>query len=219
MFWLIRAELSGKHVGANENSQPGPGMTAPQLALHSHTGDGCMWIRTGSTFCCATSGVKVQAAGVAPRGGVGAQGESCTLHFVDGGSFDVNGGYGNAFTIHRGPNKLPSAYVTDMNDTGYAILDHILLDEDISALTKAVEVAREEQYKGKEGTFDDRVDLANMICKTPIMSKVAVHPVAMWVMQQYMRVPFLHHCHPPSMTVLKVMYHQTITTTFSSTPT
>eukprot|EP00935_MAST-01C_sp_MAST-1C-sp1_P001837 g1837.t1 len=190
---LLRCESSGKYLAVSDNSV---------LSTQSYAGDEAMWREIdGSTLVSATRG-DLRLKRSQTTGG------QFTLHLEgDGGvSLDAHGSSSDSdaalFTVHRGPVKLPSAYVDEMERTGYTVLDGVLQPEALRDLEKQVQQQRTEQLKGKEGSVDGRFGL-NMLCTSPLISQVAVHPVAMFVMQRYMGVQYLHHCHIPSLTVLK----------------
>jgi hypothetical protein len=106
------------------------------------------------------------------------------------------------FTALCGPNRLPSEYVTEMEATGYAILDNIYRPEDIKEI-KAVQ----ERMVGDGSAMPEEgragLDSNEMLCNCPVLAKGSFHPVSIWVIQRYLGVPELHMSHVPSYTITK----------------
>jgi hypothetical protein len=92
-----------------------------------------------------------------------------------------------------------------MNAQGYAIIDAIMHPQDITELKATIKVRRQELVSDGSLTsdFDDRFDIPFMASATPIMTKVACHPVSNWIMRRYMNVPSLHFSHFPILAVMR----------------
>ena len=92
-----------------------------------------------------------------------------------------------------------------MNSQGYAIIDAIMHPQDITELKATIKVRRQELVSDGSLTsdFDDRFDIPFMASATPIMTKVACHPVSNWIMRRYMNVPSLHFSHFPILAVMR----------------
>ena len=228
-YVYLRSEATGQHLGAADDGA---------VALQEHTGDSEMWslvsrdtAAIGSrealeweyTLMSPVSDVVLTATAVEPlrppHDGHGEQG--IALHVaLNGDAVDDDGATGGAaagvFTALTGPTRLPSAYVADMNETGYSIIDGIMQPDDIAALKQTAEEikanggnayrgagggaqkARAEPDEGRWG-LDNNLMLAN----SPIIGKCSFHPVAMWVIQQYLGVADICQSHIPSYTILK----------------
>jgi hypothetical protein len=106
------------------------------------------------------------------------------------------------FTALRGPNRLPSEYVAEMEATGYAILDNIYRPDDIREIKQM-----HEQMVGDGSAMPEEgragLDSNAVLCNCPVLSKGSFHPVSMWVIQHYLGVPELHMSHVPSYTITK----------------
>jgi len=92
------------------------------------------------------------------------------------------------FTALCGTNRLPSEYVKEMDETGYAILDNIYRPEDIRDIKQMhAEMVGDGSNMPEEGRAG--LDGNQVLCNCPVLSKGSFHPISMWVIQRYLGVP------------------------------
>ena len=230
-FVYLRNDVTGQHLGAGDG----------QLSLAEHCGDAEMWTMVhrdtsaiGSrdsvaweyTLMSPVSDVVLTGTAAAPiRPSYGEAGTTLQLA-LDGAPVDADGGSSGdeagIYTALTGPTRLPSTYVQEMRDTGYAILDGILQPDDIAELRRTMEdmkagrnpdtdvSSRQDtrsigQGGGKAEPDEGRWSLDNneLLSTCPAFAKGSFHPVAMWCIQQYLGVPEIMQSHIPIFTILK----------------
>ena len=208
VYVYLRNDATGQHLSGKGG-------------VKEHVGDDGIWDLTnkaggGFTLTCAAGSVTMDGTDAPSlRAAYGEKGVSMTLG-VDNDGEPVNGDDPAVFTALTAPTRLPSDYVKEMNETGFSILDGIMQPDDIAELrAHAQEIkqgggnqfrgagggnapARKEPEEGRWG-LDNNVALAT----SPIIGKCSFHPVALWVIQQYLGVPELCQSHIPSYTILK----------------
>ncbi len=200
------------------------GADAASLSVREHTGDAEMWTLgegadgtphlTSATCELVLHGVEVASA----REAYGEVGRTMQLS-LGGVAIDSEGaatGEASSFTALSGPTRLPSAYVQEMRETGWAILDGIMQPDDITEIKAFAEVAKTgsaNSYRGAGGGGPPQrkepeegrwgLDNNHLLANCPILAKCSFHPVAMHVIQEYLGVPEIIQSHIPSYTILK----------------
>ena len=125
VYVYLRNDATGQHLSGGGG-------------VREHVGDAEIWDLTksgvGYTVSCATGAMTLEGTEAASlRAAYGEKGVSMTLG-VDNDGDPANGEAPAVFTALTAPTRLPSSYVEEMNETGYAILDGIMQPEDIAEL-------------------------------------------------------------------------------------
>ena len=117
---------------------------------------------------------------------------------------DVNGHLltGVPFRITPAPPKLASEILQDLNDQGFATIDRLMTESDIANLKKEIAVIRQ-RHHADETPNDGNFWITDSLIWSIDVARAVTHPVAMWVMQQYMNSDEIHFCHQPIVNTLK----------------
>jgi hypothetical protein len=212
----LRNDATGQHLGVAAD--------VATLTTREHAGDAEMWtLGEGADgnpqLSSATCELVLHGIEVAPtREAYGEVGRTMQLS-LGGVAIDSDGaatGETSSFTALSGPTKLPSTYVQEMRETGWAILDGIMQPDDITEIKAFAEAAKTggaNSYRGAGGGAPPQrkepeegrwgLDNNNLIANCPILAKCSFHPVAMHVIQEYLGVPEIIQSHIPSYTILK----------------
>ena len=130
----------------------------------------------------------------------------------------VNGGFVNAvdancridqdnlaqqgLTVVKGPLQLPSEHLTELREHGYTIVENILEPDAIAQLKTLIAKNRAEKH-AEEPEHDGHFWMMDGISWAPELARASVHPVALWLIQQYMSTDDIHFCHQPIITTLR----------------
>eukprot|EP00040_Diaphanoeca_grandis_P009956 m.51004 g.51004 ORF g.51004 m.51004 type:complete len:396 (-) comp21378_c0_seq2:70-1257(-) len=181
------------------------------LQLRPHADDSCVWIRrnvaTAQTegslsFKCAVSDVTIT---------VSQQEENrdsvitCISTDTEARSiaeFLEELGTGNEFRMHKGPTRLPSHHLAEIRETGLTVLDNILDLAALERLKTQAKLQRAKSHPREPPTDGDFKVWDSMVWSADVL-RASTHPVAMWVLQEYLNTPAIHFCHQPCITTLK----------------
>jgi hypothetical protein len=216
----LRSDVTGLHLAA--------GGSGGALHTTEHVGDDAVWEMSGPddhsyTLTSAATPTVLRALPVAPvRAPYGERGVSVHVEAPggrvvtdglegagSGGDHDVTAAATAAspavFTALTAPPRLPSTYVAEMDERGFATIEGVLQPDDLRELNAARaamegDMARRHQLPS-DGRFS--LDSAELLSTTPTMAKASFHPVALWVIQRYLGVRDLQESHIPVFTVLK----------------
>lgn len=112
---------------------------------------------------------------------VGEQGRLCTVRVRNHGGEALPGQY----LLVRGPSELPSVSLAQMRAVGFCVLPQIVHPDTVADMKRTF-------YS--EGFYSRIRDLVD---STPSVSKTAVHPVMLWLCEEYIQGPIHVGMHPP----------------------
>ena len=123
---------------------------------------------------------------------------------------------GQVWAVRDGPERLPSAYLAEMETRGWTVLDNVMSSGMLKNLQANVAAARArpkaaeaeaslktEQDQRPYRSFDNIVGVGSLLAKTPVVAQAAMNPVALHLIQAYLRVDSIHYCHSPAITALR----------------
>ena len=123
---------------------------------------------------------------------------------ADGGvcATDVGGDY----TAFGGPLELPSKYSRDMNETGYCIVDALIVPEILEFLAGVfaqVEAGREDALQARANPETGNFWMMDMMKETPAMTRMMANPVMLSLAREYFGREDMAFGHTPIVNVMK----------------
>jgi len=161
------------------------------LTLSAHTGDDGMWTRQGPKLRSAI-------------------GDHCLLLSDErpDGLFELRNDQGTAihnealFALQSGPAQLPSRHLAELTTTGLTVL-HGIMDADAISRFKQ-QAAENRLHKHPEETpHDGHFWMMQGLSWSVEVARACTHPVALWLLQEYISTKDIHFCHQPVITTLK----------------
>ncbi len=122
--------------------------------------------------------------------GTPAHGETVTLEGCD------------AVRMQIGPTRLPSEHLAELRHEGFTVLDNVVTPEGVARI-KAGAMQALGLQSPDAGDSDGRVPIRHGLSWSPDVARAVVNPVALWLMQSYMGTTEIHHCHAPSVTIMR----------------
>lgn len=159
------------------------------LSLVSLADDHCMWEISGTSLVSITSGLSLE---------TGARLEPGDQVRVDSQTLVVDG----ALSLQTGPTWMPSEHLAELQAHGFTVLEHIMDAAEIARL-KAGALRQQAIQAPDEGTTDGRIGVGFILAWSPEAARAVTHPVALWLMQQYLGTNHIHYCHPPGVTMMR----------------
>lgn len=104
--------------------------------------------------------------------------------------------------VMAGPARLPSEHLAEIRDQGYTIVENILEPDAIARLKAQIAGNRAKNHTN-EPDHDGHFWMMDGITWAPDFVHASVHPVALWLIQQYMSTNNIHFCHQPIITTLR----------------
>ena len=150
--------------------------------------DAVMWRQRGARFEHARSGVALQSS--AADNGHWRLACGGTLLEADG----RNGTCGAPFSVVRGPEQLPSAYLAHLNTHGWVCLAAILPPDITDSLQR---IACTDSHSHRTPDRSRR-----QICQGSALAKTAVEPISLWLARQYMQTDDVRLAHSPGIGVM-----------------
>ncbi len=141
-----------------------------ELALFDEADDRVIWDR-------AAGGVRHVATGRAVPADTDAG--TCTLPL---------GSDERAFTITRGPERLPSEYLEHLKREGWVCLTCVLSQDIVDGLQR---VAGSDRHEGAPAIGD-----MPMVCQHRTVAAAICEPISLWLIRQYVQTRDLHLGHP-----------------------
>jgi len=108
---------------------------------------------------------------------------------------------GNHFALEPAPERMPSTYLKELKEHGFTVLTNLLSAENCQRLRAAAKDKLKQQVPDEEA-YDQRVSLPNGVAWSKEVCNAVTHPVALWLMQNYLGTPAIHYCHQPVVTAL-----------------
>ena len=158
------------------------------LRTAAHGDDACYWQTTDDGYRHALTGRLLT--GVETEIGTDLQ---------DHNGNKVSGG---PFRLTDAPPRLASEILATLNDQGFAIIERLMSDREISQLKEETAVARAKDH-ADETPKDGNFWITDSLIWSVDVARAVTHPVALWVMQQYMSSDEIHFCHQPIVNTLK----------------
>lgn len=124
-----------------------------------------------------------------------ASSRTLSVEFENGQCFVVVEGDTRAFNIEHGPEKLPSEYLDQLKQEGWACLTCILTEAVVDSLQR---VAGSDAYEHLAMNND-----SPKICQDVAVGQAISEPISLWLIRQYMQTRDLHLGHPPGFAVLR----------------
>ena len=121
--------------------------------------------------------------------------DAATRLRVGGALLDADGspGEGADFTVGHGPEKLPSAYLRELNEQGWVSLTCVLSPAVVDGLRQ---VGCVDVYEGRERSREAR------LAQHPAVAKVTAEPISLWLTREYMCTPDIRLGHSPGISAL-----------------
>ena len=163
--------------------------TGRGLAATSVGDDSCLWRRENHHLVHADGAPRLR---LEPLGA-----DKYRLALDNGGEVE-----GAPFALLEGPRQSPSWHLKDLRGNGFSIIPHIMNDDSITRLKAELREVRSQRH-ADESTHDGYFWIVDSLIWSAEVARAASHPVALWIMQQYMRTEEIHFCHQPVITTVK----------------
>ena len=165
------------------------GATEDRLATITLGDDRCLWRREGKHL--------VHADGVTRLTPEPLDADQYRLALEDGVAVE-----GAPFRLLEGPRQTPSWHLNDLRENGFTIVPHVMNDHAITRLKAQTSEVRSQRH-ADERSHDGNFWIVDSLIWSAEVARAASHPVALWIMQQYMRTEEIHFCHQPVITTVK----------------
>lgn len=100
------------------------------------------------------------------------------------------------------PGRPAADYLAELRETGFTLLDNVVAADALSRIRSAT-LARVASMDPAPPDFDDRFGVPDAIAWSEDVCRAVTHPVALWLIREYLGTPDIHFCHQPAMTVLR----------------
>ena len=177
------------------------------MALSDRAIDAAMWTQEESGIATvrllrnAVTGCRLKLSAVpgtnAPRT-AGEQGFLCTAEH-DGLRVRV-GGDQEIFRLLRGPCELPSESLAHLRQEGWVVLPQLLHPDTTAEIRQSFRSIMDEAFAGKD-MRGQRISLPDTVNASPNVVKSAVHPLALYLLEEYIKSP-IHLGHPPATAIV-----------------
>ena len=157
------------------------------LRAQGHVDDAAIWQAQDGGFKHVATGLALDADDTRL--------ESATRLRLRGKEVDADGGAGPGadFTVGHGPEKLPSAYLGELNEQGWVSLTCVLPSAVLDGLQK---VGGVDAYEGRER--QSKPPLA----QHPAVAKVSAEPISLWLTRMYLHTQDIRLGHAPNVNAL-----------------
>ena len=163
--------------------------TTGGAALHvqEHVDDAAIWEEAADGFRHVATGTRLDADAL--------EIESATQLRLGGSPLNADGAPGEAatFTVGHGPEKLPSAYLRELEENGWVSLTCVLSPSVVDGLQQ---VGCVDAYEGREPVRQPP------LAQHPAVAKVTAEPISLWLTRQYMHTPDIRLGHSPGISAL-----------------
>lgn len=148
-----------------------------KLEFTSLAGDDCMWSQKGDFLTNAGNGIEISY-----RPGDKIQG-----HDTD---------------LSPGSSQRPSEHLTELRRNGMTVVNG-LIDPDAIARIKQQYAQRRARLHTDETPYDGFFWMGGGLHWCADLVRAVSHPIALWIMQEFMQTSDIHFCHEPIITTLK----------------
>jgi ectoine hydroxylase-related dioxygenase (phytanoyl-CoA dioxygenase family) len=106
------------------------------------------------------------------------------------------------FVLVPGPTKLPTQHLAELRTNGFTVLENVL---DQLAIARIKQLVMENRLRNHadESSHDGHFWMMGSLAWSADVARAASHPVALWLLRQYMQTEDIHYCHQPIITTLK----------------
>ncbi len=178
-YWMLQ-DGNGRYLRGDE-----PASTA------DHAGDSCMWHLDGTRLRSAVGPTTyaIDVVGDAPSG------RRVRLVASEPVTESIQ-------TLRPGPTRLPSEHLAELRTGGFTVLERLL---DAAAVTRVrQEALRQLALQSPEaGPTDGRLGIGGGLAWSVDVARAVTHPVALWLMQEFLGTAHIHYCHAPSVTTMR----------------
>ena len=94
-----------------------------------------------------------------------------------------------------------SAHVYELREQGFTIVENVLDAASIARLKTSASQVRAERH-ADESNHDGHFWMMDPLVWSADVARAAVHPVALWIVRQYLETEEIHFCHQPLITTL-----------------
>ncbi len=109
---------------------------------------------------------------------------------------------GAPFRIVEGPQQAPSRHLDELRSQGFTVVPHVMDDDAITRLKADIRRERVERY-ADESSHDGTFWMRDSLIWSVEVARAASHPVALWIMREYLGTEEIHFCHQPVITTVK----------------
>ncbi len=173
--YFLLQDADGKLLSARQGN----------LTFCSLADDHCLWVKDDNLMTCLTSGLSLTT-------------DSAGQQFIVVQQGDMR----IRCQVRQGPSRRPSEHLEEIRQTGATVIDGILLPAELDALRQSAARRRARDHS-EEPPFDGHFWMMGSLLWAPEVARACTHPVALWVIRQYMGTDEIHLCHQPVITTLK----------------
>lgn len=101
-----------------------------------------------------------------------------------------------------GPERLPSDHLAELREQGMTVISNVMSPPDIATLKETIAVERA-QHHADESPTDGHFWISTGLLWAPELARASSHPLALWLLRQYLDTQEIHYCHQPIITTLK----------------
>ncbi len=105
-------------------------------------------------------------------------------------------------TARPAPARPPSAYLEELREFGFTVLDGLLAADAIAELKRRA--YRELEIHQQDAIESDgRIGIQNSLAWSADAARALTNPVAVWLLESYLATESIHFCHPPGVTAMR----------------
>ena len=164
--------------------------TGGKLAETASGDDSCLWRHEGNHLVHVSGLVRLVLVPGEAAGG-------CNLTLEDGVAVE-----GGPFLVVDGPEQTPSAHLDELRDQGFTVVRNVMDEASITRLKAEAGRVRAERH-AHESSHDGTFWMMDPLIWSVDVARAAAHPVALWIVRQYMETEEIHFCHQPVLTTVK----------------
>ena len=101
-----------------------------------------------------------------------------------------------------GSEQTPSAHLEELRNQGFTVVPDVMDDASIARLKVDARRVRAERH-ADESSHDGNFWMMDALIWSANVARACAHPVALWIMRQYMETKEIHFCHQPVITTMK----------------
>ena len=166
------------------------GATGGKLAATASGDDSCLWRHEGNHLVHVSGLVRMR-----PNAYETSEVRSLTLD-------DDTVLEGGPFRLVDGPEQTPSAHLKELREQGFTVVRNVMDCASITRLKAEAARVRAERH-AHESSHDGIFWMMDPLLWSVDVARAAAHPVALWIVRQYMETEEIHFCHQPVLTTAK----------------
>ncbi len=113
----------------------------------------------------------------------------------------TRGELGNVYLVD-GPDRLPSEHLAELCEHGLTVINNIVSADEIASLKDKIADERTKHHADESPT-DGHFWISSGLLWSPELARASSHPLALWLLRQYLDMQDIHYCHQPIITTLK----------------